>query len=319
MSNPVILLGTQSNGETLPVQVDATGRLVAEGLQGPEGIPGLPGPPGADGGSFPLPPDPYEGALLGWLDGGLAWVGAPPVPIPEGVFGPITSWDPETGVLTVAGSIPETIGNGVNVIQVDALGMPFVEGWNAEQQWSDRATETGGLWSENQSSDKAFNGFTAVNDGSYCWKRGTMTTTFSGLEIRDELAVCCYGRFTGGPFVATIGGETESIDAPTGNDVSWIYFSKRGAFTELTETTSDEYAQMTAIRVDGRLLVDRSNVPKFRVQQIVNDNTFVGSFSVDFDFTVGQYLKVPQQRVAPWVLYGNDPTSLIDHLRQERD
>jgi hypothetical protein len=32
MTNPVILLGTQSNGETLPVQVDATGRRVANGL-----------------------------------------------------------------------------------------------------------------------------------------------------------------------------------------------------------------------------------------------------------------------------------------------
>jgi len=35
MTNPVILLGTQSNGETLPVQVDEFGRLVAEGLVPP--------------------------------------------------------------------------------------------------------------------------------------------------------------------------------------------------------------------------------------------------------------------------------------------
>ena len=34
MTDPVVLYGTQSNGETLPVQVDDTGRLVAEGLQG---------------------------------------------------------------------------------------------------------------------------------------------------------------------------------------------------------------------------------------------------------------------------------------------
>ena len=49
MTNPVILLGTQSNGETLPVQVDDTGRLVAEGLQGPPGDPGQPGQPGEPG------------------------------------------------------------------------------------------------------------------------------------------------------------------------------------------------------------------------------------------------------------------------------
>ena len=65
MTTPVTLYGTQSNGETLPVQVDDTGRLVAEGLQGPKGDPGEQGPPGANGGSFPLPADPYEGALLG--------------------------------------------------------------------------------------------------------------------------------------------------------------------------------------------------------------------------------------------------------------
>ena len=58
MTNPVVLYGTQSNGETLPVQVDATGRLVAEGLQGEpgekgdkgdQGDPGPQGPPGEPG------------------------------------------------------------------------------------------------------------------------------------------------------------------------------------------------------------------------------------------------------------------------------
>ena len=81
MTNPVTLYGTQSNGETLPVQVDEFGRLVAEGLQGIEGPPGPEGPPGDDGGAFPLPPDPYEGALLGWSNDELAWVdggGTPP-------------------------------------------------------------------------------------------------------------------------------------------------------------------------------------------------------------------------------------------------
>ena len=53
-----ILYGTQSNGETLPVQVNAYGQLVAQGLdgakgekgdkgdQGDQGIPGEPGDPG---------------------------------------------------------------------------------------------------------------------------------------------------------------------------------------------------------------------------------------------------------------------------------
>ena len=69
MSNPVILYGTAEDGTTLPVQVDATGRLVAQGLPGPEGPEG---PPGVG----ELPPDPQNGQVLGWQDGQLAWVDA---------------------------------------------------------------------------------------------------------------------------------------------------------------------------------------------------------------------------------------------------
>lgn len=75
MTNPVILLGTQSNGETLPVQVDATGRLVAEGLQGDKGDKGDKGDPGENG-VGELPPNPEEGQVLGWQDGQLAWITA---------------------------------------------------------------------------------------------------------------------------------------------------------------------------------------------------------------------------------------------------
>ena len=142
MTDPVIHLGTQSNGETLPVQVDGFGRLVAEGLQGSEGPPGAQGPPGADGGSFPLPPDPYEGALLGWLNNELAWIGSPPVPIPPGVFGPITGWNAQDGLLTVEGEIPAAVGSGVYVWQCNQDGTYFTEGWNTSQVWSDGTTVT---------------------------------------------------------------------------------------------------------------------------------------------------------------------------------
>ena len=48
MTQPVVLYGTQSNGETLPVQVNEFGQLVAKPLAGTEGPPGPPGPPGED-------------------------------------------------------------------------------------------------------------------------------------------------------------------------------------------------------------------------------------------------------------------------------
>ena len=103
MTNPVILLGTQSNGETLPVQVDATGRLVAEGLQGQPGepgqpgekgdkgepgepgAPGTPGADGSDGADGEGVPQPYgeEGSYLWIKDGVPAWTtGEEPEPEP---------------------------------------------------------------------------------------------------------------------------------------------------------------------------------------------------------------------------------------------
>lgn len=84
MTEPVILYGTQSNGETLPVQVDATGRLVAEGLQGQQGEQGPEGPqgpqgekgdPGEPGEGVPTPYGP-EGTYLRIRDGVPAWADA---------------------------------------------------------------------------------------------------------------------------------------------------------------------------------------------------------------------------------------------------
>lgn len=79
MTDPVILLGTQSNGETLPVQVDATGRLVAEGLEGPEGPPGPDGPPGPPGPGMPEGTG-TEGQIIQVVQGTPTWVTNDAVP-----------------------------------------------------------------------------------------------------------------------------------------------------------------------------------------------------------------------------------------------
>ena len=112
MTNPVILLGTQSNGETLPVQVDDTGRLVAEGLQGPQGEKGDKGdqgdqgPKGEDGGTN-LPPNPNEGDVLGWQNNQLAWISLVP-PVPELLWS--GSYDPSPSgqrrVISASGAGP---------------------------------------------------------------------------------------------------------------------------------------------------------------------------------------------------------------------
>jgi len=90
-----ILYGTTADGDSLPVEVNEFGQLVAQGLQGQEGPPGPPGLP-------ELPPDPFEGAILGWKDNTLSWLGGT-VPLPEGTYGPIIAY--ENGVLTLQSSI----------------------------------------------------------------------------------------------------------------------------------------------------------------------------------------------------------------------
>ena len=77
-----ILYGTTGDGTTLPVLVDQFGNLLAKGIEGP---PGPEGPPGIG----QLPSDPYEGAILGWEDGELSWIGGS-VPLPAGTYGPYT-------------------------------------------------------------------------------------------------------------------------------------------------------------------------------------------------------------------------------------
>ena len=319
MTNPVILLGTQSNGETLPVQVDATGRLVAEGLQGiqgPEGPPGPQGPPG----SMELPPDPYEGALLGWLNGGLAWVGSSPIPIPENVFGPITSWDAESSVLELEGSIPSTVNTGVYVYQCNEYGEEYVPNWRTDAEWKDTATG----WQDRSklfSPDKE--DLTWPLNGS-----GTAVIDLSTYELGPQLLEI-YGQF--GVSSSQLGSQ-RNVYMVNGQDVTqlfkdanayqssaWINCGTIDAQT-ITATAYGGVVNPTigAIRIGRRILVDKAQSLNLRVQQVFGSN-LIGVANCDQSFTPGLYLKAPAQRVAPWVLYGNDPTSLIDHLRQTRD
>ena len=77
------------------------------------------------------------------------------------------------------------------------------------------------------------------------------------------------------------------------------------------------YRQKTNdVRIDGQtLLVDSDLSLNMRVNNVLG-NAIIGVPNIEAkNFTIGKYLFIPPQQVAPWVLYGNDPTSLIDHLR----
>ena len=315
MTNPVILLGTQSNGETLPVQVNALGQLVAEGLPGTDGAPGAQGPEGPEGPEGPqgpqgepgesveLPPDPYEGALLGWLNGELSWVGTPPVPIPEGVFGPITDYVSENGYIEVHGSIPDTVGSGVYIYQCNERGTFFTAGWNVSAVWS------AGVGTENIF-DGDFDTYLLITS----FPRTVTEVSFiinSSVEILSN----------DGVYVTTaiINGVECPVPYDGGSPIIWRSCDLSGLSLPVTVTSflidygggSNNYH---GIKVDGKPLVDTDKSLGMRVNQVLG-NAVIGVATADVDFTVGAYLRVPEQRVAPWVLYGNDPTSLIDHLR----
>ena len=315
MTDPVILLGTQSNGETLPVQVDGFGRLVAEGLQGPEGPEG---PPGIG----QLPSDPYEGALLGWLNGELAWVSGGIVPIPEGTFGPIASWDPQNGVLVVDGEIPATISNGTYLYQVDNKGNLVSPGKNVEQDWQSFVS---GPYASSHPPSHAFDG----DMTTYCCAQnsgGVMTAQITGLTPNAEVMVDTYENNSGG-------GNQPSNDAYIDiNGTRYVASTQSGVYQRTGNVTADGRLNLTWTQTKnggsgGYLFVcihrvSVSNVPlidpdlalSFRVNQKAG-NMLLGNANNGNQFIPGLYLKAPAQQVATWVYLGVDPTSRIDDLR----
>ena len=315
MTEPVILLGTQSNGETLPVQVDAFGRLVAEGLQGTAGPEGPEGPPGVDGGSFPLPPDPFEGAVLGWYNGELAWLNEG-IPIVPGLIGPITDWNPQNGILSVDGTFPPDIDNGVYLWLCEQDGSLYRQNCVVSDKWMQNAIITSGEPDPNYPEINAFDGDTetvwyavaSAGVGSQCrvtFDPPLVGTTSVFWENASNSYSTNYIRFNNGAwqnpqanaFIETFGPDNvSSIDLK----------AESGSYTTVT--------QMGAITNGGKTLVDNTMSTSFRVQRRIDDSTVTGA-PINGDLVVGKYLKIIEQRVAPWVLYGNDPTSLIDHLR----
>lgn len=319
MTNPVILLGTQSNGETLPVQVNEFGALVAEGLQGPPGEPGAPGAPGEPGqpgppgppGELDLPPDPYEGALLGWLGGELAWIGTPPIPVPEGVFGPITSWNPETNTLEVSGVVPETVNTGVKVYQCLADATLFTAGWNTSQIWSDNSE---GVWFDAAYPlTRAFDGTLDPTGGAVPDSDGAVN--FIGVVAVESLRI--WYASNGTQAFVTLGDEPEQA-LPASSGEEWVDIALPSQPIEVKQIRCSSFAsKLVAVEVNGEVLVDSGKSLNMLVNQKVG-NSLSGTISGKADFTVGEYLYVPQQRVAPWVFYQDDPNALQRYLAEAR-
>jgi len=312
-----ILYGTQSNGETLPVLVDQFGNLLAKGIEGPPGTPGTPGTPGAqgppgkdgtDGGSFPLPPDPYEGALLGWLNNELAWIGTPPVPVPPGLFGPISGWDP-MGRLTIEGDIPSQIKQGVYVYQCNEDGSIYVDGWNNTKVFSNYASadpDTGG------STPVLQNAFDGSGDNSLC----SFSNTFQLDQLNIQAVSKVSMRFSsgaGGAFLIN-GAQAGTFGQTLNTNTLDLSFSGRITSIEIN-CPSD--VGLRYLSVDDVLLVDGGEYPtapnlNFRVQSVQNQELIGAPHRTD-NFSIGKYLRVPQQNVARW-LYDENLSKVITSM-----
>ena len=312
MTDPVILLGTQSNGETLPVQVNQFGQLVAQGLdgatgpEGPEGPQGPPGPPG----EILLPPDPYEGALLGWLDGGLAWVGSPPVPIPPGVFGPIEAWDPSTGILTIEGEIPASVGNGVYLWQCSQEGVHYTPEANVSQVWS-----TGISGTNHPSADNAYNAKLLFN-GEDNLVQNSDTSGRVIFSLPDPIVYTRNVKVTTyftGQIIMNEGMDSQQTITVSSTKNEWTVHEGSGTLHNIILVGDSSSPTVYSYKVDDKELLDYDKSINMRVNQVFDGNKILGaSLPPGFNFVAGQYLIVPAQKVAPWVLRKVDTTTDID-------
>ena len=315
MTEPVILLGTQSNGETLPVQVDAFGRLVAEGLQGPEGPEGPPGPEGPSG--ISLPPDPFEGALLGWEDNQLAWIGERPIPLPANMYGPITAWDP-SGLLTLEGKVPSASA-GDTFYQCDLDGNSYREDMDQRKNWSsfgEGYTAYPGrplslAFTEN--SEQCAMGLAPFN-------LSIGPITCQTIEVwagsGGDQSQCVRVSLNGGQTKTACGiGRNENKS----HSFSWI-LSDFELRTINISADGDYNNILNQINIDGRQLINPTTLPgdpslSFRVNQVI-DNTLIGNPNPSgIPFTPGKYLIYPTARIPAGTQGELVMTTDIDLLR----
>ena len=218
------------------------------------------------------------------------------MPIPEGIFGPIIGWNKVDLILTVDGDIPPDIGPGVVLWQCTQQGDYVTAGWNTSATWS-QFLSPGDSWAgSGLSADKAFDGkedtYADSTGGGwsfdgrfYEWGPGP-----HAIELVAGGATDVYvngqrliPEGNSGPvkWTGNVAGEIETINAATGA-VSLYY-----------------------LKVNGVLLTNTAQSLNFRVQTVLG-NQMIGFPSADVDFTVGAYLRVPEQRVARWVYRGDD-------------
>jgi hypothetical protein len=129
----VILQGTMQDGTVIPVQVDAQGRLVAEGLPGPAGPPGPEGPAGGSAS------DPSQLARLPYpplaTDLMVAWRTGTRYAIPLGDIFPDLLGAHESSPITTVTDIP-----AIDYVQSIIAYGAVPAGWDQRAEWFDGST-----------------------------------------------------------------------------------------------------------------------------------------------------------------------------------
>jgi hypothetical protein len=292
-----ILYGTQSNGETLPVLVDQFGNLLAKGIEGQPGEPGPPGPPGV--GELPL--DPYEGALLGWQDGQLAWVGGSIV-LPAGTYGPYTYIMnegrleiPQDGSDLIYGQqlfMSDHLGNQVSVTrETDTIASVGPGG----PPWNNRifSNELVGSVPLQGGEPGAWNLFSNnVGSGTYVTTGSITWTPVGGYPFKNKIDI----YVTSNNFQTTEvqctyvleDGTVGQIYVPQNAGWKTIYEGS-GTLVSLQHYTYKRDMPWGAISIDGNILVDSSaldpsylltfptdnNLDKFEVGDEVQDGVTI--------------------------------------------
>ena len=294
MADARLVATNPEDSSLVPVACTPEGWLRTEGgTEGPPGPEGPEGPAGPPGPGFELPADPYEGAFLGWVGGELAWVGTPPVPVPEGLFGPILSYD--SGVIEVSGGIPDSVASGVYLTQCLQDGTPINPLWNQSEDWA-AILRLGG-----QSVAKDVTGFdgllsTKAESGSGpLWFRPP-----DGIQYSDRVEIACAGD-------VIITFNEASTSRPENNNWTTIA-SGSGSITSINSTrisNPSNAGEFSAIKVDGKILVQPEQMQQFRVTAVPTTSTIVGISVPEGNLSFGTYLAIPEQRVAARIYYSD--------------
>lgn len=276
-----ILYGTQSNGETLPVEVNEFGQLVAKGI---EGEPGPPGPPGIG----QLPANPFEGAILGWKNNQLSWLGGF-VPLPEYTYGPYT-YDPdnetllcpqdlselvageqlfmsdeqgaELTVLASTDTIANVAGQGDQIVLTFETDKSFEVlrvgdiasdgGWNQDQEWSNSSSFLDPTTVSEPLAD-AFDGDlltspNAVGGGQWFWNPSP------GIVYADKVEL--YLSNVNFQEVTLNGVVVLTANIP--GDEWYTIAEGAGTITEVSTKRAGRCVGPAAVRLDGKILVNAS-------------------------------------------------------------